>query len=1496
MARFFGLGPLILVLCVALCNANTETTNPTPTSAKDLPTDTTGVGSSTETTETVQSQTIQTSSPSLTPSLQHNNTDTEGNVMCVFEYYIKCYTISDDHQVSFTVVTSPSPARTPSLTSQTEDQEGSGSESIKSTQTIQTSSPSPSLTPSHQHNNTATEVTSPSPALTPSLISQTEDKVGSSSENIKPNQTIQTSSPSLTPSLQHNNTATEGNVMCVFEYYIKCYTISDDHQVSFTVVTSPSPALTPSLTSQTEDQVGSSSENIKPNQTIQTSSPSLTPSLQHDHTSTEVTGPLPARTSPPTSQPEEKGAENKTTSLANTTSSNSSTVLPSSTTITPSTDPAEPKCNFTAAMTKYGAEVEIFNGSDNATYTVTIRETTKNVITIKGVKENVTIPFHQLKPCTNYTVEVKKCSESRNVTFNTHTDEKSVSHSVKYLNDTVVCYKDGKWNLRKCVEIKHETACKTLPLNVTLDTCNYTIMAMLPPDKPNITYTETIPTQFMWHNKSQHCNDTQMQVKCTRDSWSRTFALNQNVSFLPNKEYKCTGEYPFEKNTTKSEEIQVNITCDWQKNKSSLFKNITSRSFVMSWKSQNDENCPGIELYYEARCNNGYDGKNCTQNKNKTSDTDCSFHGLKPYTIYKCEIRAKVNTSDQSDTGHYIISTGEERTLPDKPILIESFQLVHLPSHNSINVECKGINQWNGGTGNYIAKLKNKGITEKSETNKSCSFTFKDLYYLTDYTIEVTAKNEQGIVSDPLLQKKSTKYSLFFQITTKAVIGFLAFLIILTSIALLFVLYKIFILKRKRNDREDDVIPLIQPLRNVEPILADNLVDAYKKKVADEGRLFMDEFQSIPRIFSNYTIKEAKKQGNQSRNRYVDILPYDYNRVVLSTDADNDYINASFIEGYKEPKKYIAAQGPKDETIDDFWRMIWEQKSSIIVMVTRCEEGNKSKCAQYWPYLERETEIYEDFVVKIRSEEHCPDYIIRHLLLSNKREKASEREVTQIQFISWPDHGVPGDPSLLLKLRRRVNSFKNFFSGPIVVHCSAGVGRTGTYTCIDAMIESLEAEGRMDIYGYVAKLRRQRCLMVQVEAQYILIHQALIEHNQFGETEIPLSEFHSQLNGLRQKDGDDPSLLELEYQKLPKFKNWRTFKTASSEENKKKNRMSSVVPYDFNRVLFRLEMEPNQTSDPEDEDEYSSSEDEEESNEYINASFINGYWCPKSLIAAQGPLPDTRADFLRILYQQQTKTLVMLTDCKENETDYCSQYWGDEKIVFGEMEIEVKKTESFPAYVKRRLEIQSTKKKEVLEVDQYQFLRWKNSELPENAQDLMEMMRHIRESGGYNNSKTNRNIPIVVHCQNGSARTGIFCALWNIMDSASTEKLVDILQAVKNVRRERQGMIQTFEQYQFLYEALEGAFSVQNGGVKSPASDSLQIINETQQALLSEPASSTGPDQKEEESNAKESTEKEDTPAAVTETTSAEPSPAEGASEITSTEGTTNGPAVTVDV
>ncbi|KAI4563403.1 hypothetical protein MJT46_011012 [Ovis ammon polii x Ovis aries] len=711
----------------------------------------------------------------------------------------------------------------------------------------------------------------------------------------------------------------------------------------------------------------------------------------------------------------------------------------------------------------------------------------------------------------------------------------------------------------------------------------------------------------------------------------------------------------------------------------------------------------------------------------------------------------------------------------------------------------------------------------------------RDLHHLTPFTdYEVLL---QACVTGKIVRSGDVtcKFKTNATNNAKAVIIFLVFLIIVTSIALLIVLYKIYDLHKKRSSNLDEQQELVErddekQLMHVEPIHADVLLETYKRKMADEARLFLAEFQSIPRVFSKFSIKDARKSFNQNKNRYVDILPYDYNRVELSDingDAGSNYINASYIDGFKEPRKYIAAQGPRDETVDDFWRMIWEQKATVIVMVTKCEEGNKNKCAEYWPSMDEGSRVYGDVIVEINEHKRCPDYIIQKLTVGNRKEKANGRAVTHIQFTSWPDHGVPEDPHLLLKLRRRVNAFSNFFSGPIVVHCSAGVGRTGTYIGIDAMLEGLEAENKVDVYGYVVKLRRQRCLMVQVEAQYVLIHQALVEYNQFGETEVSLSELHPYLSNMKKRDPpSEPSPLEAEFQRLPSYRGWRTQHIGNQEENKSKNRNSNVIPYDFNRVALKHELETSKESE-QDSDESSDDENDsdlEEINRYINASFI------------MGPLKETVGDFWQMVFQRKVKVIVMLTELKSGDQEACAQYWEEGKQTYGDVEVHMKDTNKSSAYTVRAFELRHSKRKDPRMVYQYQFNNWNGEELPAEPKELVLMIQNLKQKLPKKNSpegnKYHRNVPLLIHCRDGSQQTGVFCALFNLLESADTEEVIDVFQAVKSLRRARPGMVPTFEQYQFLYDVIASTYPAQNGQVKNSKhpEDKVEIDNEVDKA------------------------------------------------------------------
>ncbi|XP_069050240.1 receptor-type tyrosine-protein phosphatase C isoform X3 [Lepisosteus oculatus] len=986
---------------------------------------------------------------------------------------------------------------------------------------------------------------------------------------------------------------------------------------------------------------------------------------------------------------------------------------------------------------------------------------------------------------------------------------------------------------RNCVFLSTLNECEDYNCSVTSGNQKRTITINVNPDLDTFQLQSAqngTTITLEWEKVTQNCAGLKFEYTCDGTHNSSTENESKHIfeKLTPYKTYTCEANAKYKNISTRKTKI---ITTDCDIN---MTLNLTAeeKSIDLVWEIKTEKQCNSVEFQCIYFCS--HDKKKDQPSTNLTilegkAEHKATESNLQPYTNYTCHVIALYNNQQKKNVSM------RNQTKIGTPQKVQNIQGKVNP-HNTVKITCDKPVTFNGPSGFFKAQIKDKDYT--AQKSKNCDFVFDDLDYLTNYTFVIWANNTKN-------EGQKSFYSIHTKYNDKALIGFLAFLIIVTSVALLFVLYKIYLLQKRNSNNNEETLELITPedeaqLLNVEPISAEHLLDTYKRKVADEGRLFLAEFQSIPRVFSKFAVKDARKACNQNKNRYVDILPYDYNRVQLSMingEVGSDYINASFIDGYKEPRKYIAAQGPKDETVNDFWRMIWEQQCSIIVMVTRCEEGNRNKCAQYWPSMDREAEIFGDFAVKINGENQCPDYIIRNLNVTNRKEKNSERAVTHIQFTSWPDHGVPGDPHLLLKLRRRVNAFNNFFSGPIVVHCSAGVGRTGTYIGIDAMMEGLEAEGRVDIYGYVVKLRRQRCLMVQVEAQYILIHQALIEHNQFGETEIPLSELHSTLNNLKKKDPpSDPTLLEGEFQRLPKYRNWRVQNTGTNEENKKKNRYSNAIPYDYNRVPIKLEDEKSQESEHEEDTEDSSDDDDEDSTKYINASFMDGYWGQRSLIAAQGPLPDTIADFWQMVFQKKIKIIVMLTECTEGDKDFCSKYWHDEKKLYDEIEVGVVDYNVCPEYIIRSIEIKHTKRKESRRIYQYHFQKWSGRDLPENPQDLIALIRSIKQKIPQKSGKDNKSVPVVVHCNDGSTRTGTFCALWNILDSADTENLVDVFQVVKNLRRERQGMLSSFEHYQFLYDAIASAYPAQNGEVKpARAADSVEVVNEGKKESVEEP-------------------------------------------------------------
>ncbi|XP_015237762.1 PREDICTED: receptor-type tyrosine-protein phosphatase eta-like [Cyprinodon variegatus] len=268
----------------------------------------------------------------------------------------------------------------------------------------------------------------------------------------------------------------------------------------------------------------------------------------------------------------------------------------------------------------------------------------------------------------------------------------------------------------------------------------------------------------------------------------------------------------------------------------------------------------------------------------------------------------------------------------------------------------------------------------------------------------------------------------------------------------------------------------------------------YKKQRADSSCGFAEEFEDLRPVGTSQAKVHALDPENKPKNRYNNVLPYDSSRVKLSVvhgSPNEDYINANYMPGYLSRKEYIAAQGPLPATVNEFWRMIWEKNVQTLVMLTRCNEQGRVKCEQYWS---PGTKYCEDIIVTTTSEIPLEDWTIRDFDIKNVK-TAEVRSVRHFHFTAWPDHGVPETTELLISFRHLVREHMNQYSrnSPTVVHCSAGVGRTGTFIAIDRLIFQIERENIVDVYGIVHDLRMHRPLMVQTEDQYVFLNQCALD-------------------------------------------------------------------------------------------------------------------------------------------------------------------------------------------------------------------------------------------------------------------------------------------------------------------------------------------------------------------------------------------------------------------
>lgn len=562
------------------------------------------------------------------------------------------------------------------------------------------------------------------------------------------------------------------------------------------------------------------------------------------------------------------------------------------------------------------------------------------------------------------------------------------------------------------------------------------------------------------------------------------------------------------------------------------------------------------------------------------------------------------------------------------------------------------------------------------------------------------------------------------------------------------------------------------------PIL--ELADHIERLKANDNLKFSQEYESID-PGQQFTWEHSNLEVNKPKNRYANVIAYDHSRVLLSAIEGipgSDYINSNYIDGYRKQNAYIATQGPLPETFGDFWRMMWEQRSATVVMMTKLEERSRIKCDQYWP--SRGTETYGLIQVTLLDTVELATYCVRTFALY-KNGSSEKREVRQFQFTAWPDHGVPEHPTPFLAFLRRVKTCNPPDAGPMVVHCSAGVGRTGCFIVIDAMLERIRHEKTVDIYGHVTLMRAQRNYMVQTEDQYIFIHDALLEAVTCGNTEVPARNLYAYIQKLTQiEPGENVTGMELEFKRLASSKaHTSRFISANLPCNKFKNRLVNIMPYESTRVC----LQPIRGV---------------EGSDYINASFIDGYRQQKAYIATQGPLAETTEDFWRMLWEHNSTIVVMLTKLREMGREKCHQYWPAERSArYQYFVVDPMAEYNMPQYILREFKVTDARDGQSRTVRQFQFTDWPEQGVPKSGEGFIDFIGQVHKT----KEQFGQDGPISVHCSAGVGRTGVFITLSIVLERMRYEGVVDIFQTVKMLRTQRPAMVQTEDQYQFCYRA-----------------------------------------------------------------------------------------------
>uniref|UniRef100_A0A182JXJ8 Protein-tyrosine-phosphatase n=1 Tax=Anopheles christyi TaxID=43041 RepID=A0A182JXJ8_9DIPT len=567
--------------------------------------------------------------------------------------------------------------------------------------------------------------------------------------------------------------------------------------------------------------------------------------------------------------------------------------------------------------------------------------------------------------------------------------------------------------------------------------------------------------------------------------------------------------------------------------------------------------------------------------------------------------------------------------------------------------------------------------------------------------------------------------------------------------------------------------------------------------------LYKLEFQTAVKVETN-SCKHALRKANALKNQNPKCIPYDYNRVVLDkydNTPDSDYINASYVDSLLKPNAYIVTQGPTEDTVLDFWRMVWQENCSAIVMLTKTFDFTKVMCVQYWPPNKEKEEIYGDMHITIQSEEELANFHIRtfRLFKLNKDNVVSEeRFLLQFHYTEWHSHTCPFS-NAILEFRRRVRSVvgtiikANSRIGPMLVHCNDGGGRSGVYLAIDANMELAEEEDSFHAFGYLKKLRQSRKGLIENVDQYKFVYDTLEEFIICGNSWFPVKELSQRL---KEKSLKDPltkmNSYQREYAQICKQTPRFTIGDCAGGhrgDNREKNRDVLCVPPDNFRP-YLSSFQGNSFTD------------------YINAVFVDGYTKPREYIVTEWPLQKTCGEFWSLVYDHECSAVVVLCQPPHNSQQYPS-FWPEGRHskkygpVFTIDHISHQHYSNIKSWIFRinkkvisLTELMAGVKAPPRTVQLFQLTCWPmGHKVPTSTNSLVELMNMVerwRQKTDYG--------PVCVVSPDGRSRAGVYCAANACIEQVIQHGEVDVFQAVKTVRRHRPQLVDNMTEYKYCYD------------------------------------------------------------------------------------------------